>query len=588
MDFEQRKTHSCGELTAKENGKEVFIKGWVDRRRDLGQLIFIDIRDRKGKTQVVFDPSRNSETHAKAGELRNEYVISVRGTVGKRLEPNTKISTGEIEVLADELRILNPSETPPISINEDGGENEDIRLKWRFLDLRRPFMQRNMLFRSKVMQETRKLLSAEEFAEIETPILMKSTPEGARDFLVPSRVNPGKFYALPQSPQTYKQILMVAGYERYFQIAKCFRDEDLRADRQPEFTQIDCEMSFVNAEEIYDTFGGFVTKLFKNVMGIDIPPIPRMTYEEAMEGYGCDKPDLRFDMKMVDFSEILKSSGFKVFDSVLETEGGAVKGIKAEKCADFSRKVMDDLTEFVAGYGAKGLVWLKVTENGLEGPSAKFLKPEILAELQNEADATVGDVIFIIASTRKVVNVALGQLRLEIAKRKNLMKKDQFVFTWVTDFPMFEYSETDKRWSSTHHPFTAPLDEDVSLLYSPEYYFARAKAYDIILNGNEIGGGSIRIHQAGLQSKIFELLGIKPDEARLKFGFLLDAFKYGAPPHGGIAFGLDRLVMIMLGLDSIRDVIAFPKTASACSLMDESPSNVDSQQLDELGIALKK
>ncbi len=585
LDFEFARTDYCGTLNASSCGKEVTLKGWVDRRRDLGQLIFIDIRDIKGKTQIVFDPAHAADAHAKAGQLRSEYVIAVRGKVVKRVEPNKKMVTGEIEIIAEELRILNESETTPINVSDNGGENEDTRLKWRYLDLRRPLMQKNILFRSAVMQETRKLLSAEGFTEIETPILMKSTPEGARDFLVPSRVNNGKFYALPQSPQTYKQLLMVAGYDRYFQIAKCFRDEDLRADRQPEFTQIDCELSFANQEEIYSIFDNFIRGLFKNTLGIVIPQILRMTYEEAMDSYGSDKPDLRFGITITDLSDIVNGSGFKVFDSILEN-GGVVKAIKLEGGAGYSRKTIDELTATVVQYGAKGLAWIKITESGFEGQVAKIISNTVLSAISNHMQASSGDIIFIVASNRKTANTALGQLRLDIARREKLANKDSFAFTWVTDFPMFEYSETENRWSSTHHPFTAPLDEDIGLLYSPEYYLARAKAYDLVLNGTEIGGGSIRIHQSGLQSKIFELLKISSSEAKQKFGFLLDAFKFGAPPHGGIAFGLDRLVMIMLGLDSIRDVMAFPKTASASSLMDDSPSEVNSQQLDELGISL--
>ena len=586
-DYDLKRTQTCGELNISHVKKEVILKGWVDRRRDLGNLIFIDIRDRQGKTQVVFNPSENGEAHKKAEKLRSEYVVAVRGVVEQRLEANKKIATGEIEVHATDLRILNEAETPPISISDDGGESEDVRLRYRYLDLRRPFMQRNLIFRHRVTQETRKLLTAEGFLEIETPILMKSTPEGARDFLVPSRMNKGKFYALPQSPQTYKQILMVGGYERYFQVARCFRDEDLRADRQLEFTQIDCELSFVNQNDVCEVFGKFLSDLFGNCMGIDVGVIPKMTYEEAMESYGCDKPDLRFGMAVKDMTDIFGSTKFKIFESVIKS-GGAIKGILGTGCGDFSRKITDELTEFVGKYGAKGLVWLKVTENSLEGPSAKFFEPETLDEIKEDLEARAGDMVFMVAADSKIASVSLGQLRLEIAKRKNLLKRNEFKFTWVTDFPMFEFSETEQRWSSTHHPFTAPLDEDISLMYSPEYFRSRAKAYDMVLNGTEIGGGSIRIHQTGLQAKVFELLGIKPDEAQRKFGFLLEAFKYGAPPHGGIAFGLDRMVMIMLGLDSIRDVIPFPKTTTGSSLMDDCPSLVAKEQLDELGIEIKK
>jgi len=507
--------------------------------------------------------------------------------VEKRLEPNKKLVTGDIEVNAVDLRILNEAKTPPLSMNDDGGESEDVRLRYRFLDLRRLCMQKIILFRHKVLQEIRRLLSDDGFVEIETPILMKSTPEGARDFLVPSRMNKGKFYALPQSPQTYKQILMVAGYERYFQIARCFRDEDMRADRQPEFTQIDCEMSFITPSDIYETFSRFTSNLFKNTMGIEISEIPRMTYQEAMDSYGSDKPDLRFDMKINELTEVFKGCEFKVFTSILEKEG-IIKGILAKECNDFSRKIIDNLSDFVGKYGAKGLIWLRVQKGGLEGPSAKFFSQEILKSLKDDLGAQDGDIIFIIAGEINTANTALGNLRLEIARRKNLIKKSGFKFAWVTDFSMFEYSETEKKWSPSHHPFTAPLDEDIGLLYGPEYYLARAKAYDLILNGNEIGGGSIRIHDPGLQRKIFELLGITQEESEKKFGFLLEAFKYGAPPHGGIAFGLDRMLMLMLGLDSIRDVIPFPKTTTGSSLMDNSPSEASEEQLNELGIKLEK
>ncbi|MFH0921173.1 MAG: aspartate--tRNA ligase [Fibrobacterota bacterium] len=586
LDYDLRQTHHCGALKVDDAGKNVVLKGWVDRRRDLGNLIFVDIRDRFGKTQMVFDSSQNAEMHKKAETLRHEFVIAVQGLVQKRQSPNPKLPTGEIEVQAGDLRILNEAETPPISINEDGGESEDVRLRYRFLDLRRPFMQRNILLRHKVLQESRRLLSNFGFVEIDTPILMKSTPEGARDFLVPSRMNRGKFYALPQSPQTYKQILMVAGFGRYFQIAKCFRDEDLRADRQPEFTQIDCELSFIAPRDIYDVFGRFIRELFRGVLDIDVGEIPRMTWQEAMDGYGCDKPDLRVDMRIHDFSEVFSASRFKVFSNAIAGHG-AVKGLLAKGCGDFSRKATDELTGFVGKYGARGLVSLKVGDGAFEGAAAKFITPEESALVRAMLNAHPGDMIFMVAADRKTCGLSLGQLRLEIARRKEWLKPDEFKFLWVTDFPMFEYSEQDKRWSSTHHPFTAPLDEDVSLLHGPEYYLSRAKAYDMVLNGNEIGGGSIRIHHGGLQSRIFELLGINKKEAQMKFGFLLEAFKYGAPPHGGIAFGLDRLVMLMLGLDSIRDVIPFPKTTTGSSLMDDCPSTVDEEQLKELGISLR-
>ncbi|OGS36977.1 MAG: aspartate--tRNA ligase [Elusimicrobia bacterium RIFOXYB2_FULL_49_7] len=585
LDFETKRTHPCNELRLADVKKEVLLKGWVDKRRDLGGLVFVDLRDRTGKVQIVFNPVKDAELHEKAQTLRSEFVIAVKGVVEKRLEQNAKLPTGEIEVAVTDLRILNDSKTPPVSISDEGNESEDVRLRYRFLDLRRPAMQRNILFRHKVLQDVRGILSAEGFVEIDTPILMKSTPEGARDFLVPSRINKGRFYALPQSPQTYKQILMVAGYDRYFQVAKCFRDEDLRADRQPEFTQIDCELSFPHQNDIYDLFGKFTAALFKSALNADIGPIPRLSYQEAMERYGSDKPDLRVDMRMHDLTPLVKESGFKIFDAVLE-KGGAIKGICAKGCNDFSRKTTDELTEYVKGFGANGLVVLKATTNGCDGSAAKFFSPEIIATLLQKLHADVGDMIFIVASDRSTVNTSLGNLRLEIARRKNWLNPMDFKPLWVVDFPMFEFSKTDNRWAPCHHPFTAPLDEDVSLLYGPEYHLARAKAYDLVINGNEIGGGSIRIHQAGLQSKVFELLGISEKEAQSKFGFLLEAFKYGAPPHGGIAFGLDRLLMIMLGLSSIRDVIPFPKTTTGSSLMDDCPSEVAPDQLAELGIRL--
>lgn len=586
-DFDLRRTHPCGALTLADAGKDVVLKGWVDKRRDLGGLIFVDLRDRTGRTQVVFNPMKDAAMHEKAEKLRSEFVIAVKGTVEKRLEANAKLRTGEIEVLASDLRILNEAKTPPVSISDEGNESEDVRLRYRFLDLRRPAMQRNLVFRHRIMQDARAILSAEGFTEVETPILMKSTPEGARDFLVPSRINKGKFYALPQSPQTYKQILMVAGFERYFQVARCFRDEDLRADRQLEFTQIDCELSFVAPDEIYDIFGRFTGALFKSTMNLDVGAVPRLTYQEAMERYGSDKPDIRFDMRMHDLSPIFKGCGFKVFDSVLE-KGGVIKGLAAKGCGDFSRKMTDELTEFVKQHGAQGLVFLKVMAEGCEGSAAKFFNKELTNSMLQKLHAEPGDMVFMVAAERPVANTALGQLRLEIGRRKNLMDPKDFKLLWVTNFPLFEFSKTDNRWAPCHHPFTAPLDEDVGLLYGPEYYLARAKAYDLVLNGNEIGGGSIRIHNAGLQSKVFELLGISEKEAEKKFGFLLEAFKYGAPPHGGIAFGLDRMVMIMLGLSSIREVIAFPKTTTGSSPMDECPSEVPQDQLDELGITVKK
>jgi len=584
-----KRTHNCNTLNKSNIGDEVVLFGWVDRRRDHGGVIFVDLRDKYGKTQVVFNPEINPEVHKKAEGIRNEFVLAVKAAVQARPDGmiNEKLGTGEIEVMVSELRILNESLPPPILINESSDEGEEVKLKYRYLELRRPWVQDIIHFRHQVTSLVRDYLNGLDFTEIETPILMKSTPEGARDFLVPSRLNIGSFYALPQSPQTYKQILMVAGYERYYQIAKCFRDEDLRADRQPEFTQIDCELSFVEEEAIYEIFEGMIAFVFHKALGIKIQvPIPRLTYDEAMDQYGTDKPDTRFDLKLIDVADIFKGTGFKVFRMVLENKG-CLKAVLAKGCGDFTRKIIDDLTAFVGKYGARGLVWMRVTEKGVDAQIGKFLEPGLLDKLHEKLQAEPGDMIFIIAGNYKVTHQALSQLRIEVARQKNLIPTDQFNLLWITDFPMFEYSETDKRYSSTHHPFTAPAQEDESLLDSEEnFHKARARAYDMVLNGNEIGGGSIRIHQSELQKKVFKQLGISPEEAKEKFGFLLDALNYGAPPHGGIAFGLDRLIMIMKNLASIREVIPFPKTSTGTSLMDNCPSPVSNEQLRELGIRL--
>ncbi|NLE01163.1 MAG: aspartate--tRNA ligase [Fibrobacter sp.] len=582
-----QRTNTCGELTKKDLNKTVTLNGWVHNWRNHGGIIFIDIRDKFGVTQVVFNPLSDQCLAEKAAALRHEFVVAVSGIVQSRPEnmANPKMITGEIEVVASSLEILNEAATPPLHINDpDASESEELRYRFRYLDLRRPNMQRNILFRHTVTAEARKYLWSKGFTEIETPILMKSTPEGARDFLVPSRLNSGKFYALPQSPQTYKQILMVAGFERYFQVARCFRDEDLRADRQPEFTQIDAELSFITEDDIFSIFEGLMVSLFKNCLGKELSvPFQKMTHYEAFHTYGSDKPDLRFGLPIKDVSTIFSASEFKVFQSVLENKGN-IAAICATGFADITRKNIDELTSHVAKFGAKGLVWLRVTDAGVEGPSKKFMTETELKELVSQTGASAGDMLFIIAASEKICFTSLGQLRLELARMKNLQSKDEFKFLWVTEFPMFEFSEEEQRYVSVHHPFTAPMESDIELLGTPEYFKAKARAYDLVLNGFELGGGSIRIHRSNVQQKVFELLGISPEDAENKFGFLLKALSFGAPPHGGIAFGLDRIVMLMLGLDSIRDTIPFPKTSNGISLMDGAPDFVSESQLRELGI----
>jgi aspartyl-tRNA synthetase len=582
-----RRTHSCGELTAKNEKTEVVLNGWVHNWRNHGGIIFIDIRDRHGVTQVVFNPAADASLAGKAADLRHEFVIGVKGVVEKRpgTMANPAMPTGEIEVIASDFCLFNAADTPPLHINDpDASESEELRLKYRYLDLRRPLLQRNIVFRHRVAAEARKYLWDKGFTEIETPILMKSTPEGARDFIVPSRTNKGKFYALPQSPQTFKQILMVAGFERYFQIARCFRDEDLRADRQPEFTQIDAELSFIDESDIYSVFEGMIAALFKTCLGFDVAvPFPRMSYTHAFHTYGSDKPDVRFGLPVADVTQVFGATGFKVFRSIIE-EKGAVAAIAGAGCADFSRKTIDELTAQVAKFGAKGLVWLRLTGTGFDGPSKKFFSDAELNGLRETIGAAVGDMVFMIAAPEKTCFTAMGQLRLEIARIKNLVPPGRFSFLWVTDFPLFEYSDEEQRYVSVHHPFTSPHESDVPLLATADYYKARARAYDVVLNGFEIGGGSIRIHTRDVQRKIFKLLGISDEEAEEKFGFLLKALSFGAPPHGGIALGLDRLVMLMLGLESIRDTIPFPKTSAGISPMDGSPDRVSKKQLDELGI----
>ncbi|OIP51317.1 MAG: aspartate--tRNA ligase [Deltaproteobacteria bacterium CG_4_10_14_3_um_filter_60_8] len=579
-----RRSHNCQALGPDDMGKEVTLMGWVLRRRDHGGVIFIDLRDRWGLTQVVFNPGVNPAVHAKAHDLRSEWVIAVRGRVEDRPAGmvNAKLATGAIEVLVDELRILNVSKTPPFPLDEEVEVAEGLRLKYRYLDLRRPEMTANLVMRHRACQAMRGYLNGQDFLEIETPMLTRSTPEGARDYLVPSRVNPGRFYALPQSPQLFKQILMVAGMDRYYQIVRCFRDEDLRADRQPEFTQIDLELSFVEEEDLYTVAEGMMKELFRATLGMELtPPFPRMTYSEAMRRFGNDKPDLRFAMELVSLTDLVAHCGFKVFQTVVAS-GGLVKSINAKGCADFSRKDLDDLTTFVAQFGAKGLAWVKVKEGGeWQSPIAKFFTDEERGNMAAVLDAAPGDLLFFVADTTTVVHQALSELRLELARRLGLLAKDKFSFLWVTDFPLLEYDHEEKRHVAVHHPFTAPREEDIALL-DTEPGKALSRAYDLVLNGTEIGGGSIRIHRQDIQDKVFRTLGISPEEAADKFDFLLRALELGAPPHGGMAFGLDRLLMILAGRESIRDVIAFPKTQKATCPLTEAPAPVARKQLTEL------
>ena len=579
------RTHTCGSLNAEQIGQRVLLMGWVARRRDHGGVIFVDLRDRYGLTQIVFNPQHDAQTHAKADPLRSEFVIAVQGTVEARPEGmvNEKLATGTIEVNCDQLRILNVSPTPPFLIEDSIDTGEEIRLRHRYLDLRRGRMQNNLMLRHRAYQATRTLLDGRDFIEVETPFLTKSTPEGARDYLVPSRVHPGEFFALPQSPQTYKQLLMISGYDRYFQIVKCFRDEDLRADRQPEFTQIDIEMSFVREEHVMGIAEDLTREMFSRLRGIELPdPFPQLTYAEAMDRFGSDKPDLRFGLELMPIAEAAQASEFKVFHSVLQS-GGQVKGINAKGCSTFSRSQVDDLIAFAQDAGAKGLSWIKHTENGLESSIVKFFPEAAQALLIGEMDSEPGDLLLFVADKPSVVARVLGALRLEMAKRLGLIEGENWKPLWITEFPLLEYDEEEDRMVAIHHPFTSPLEEDVDLLQSDPQK-ARARAYDLVLNGNEIAGGSIRISQRAVQSQLFELLALTPEEASEKFGFLLEALEYGAPPHGGIAFGFDRLVALLAGEDSIRDVIAFPKTNKAVGLMEQSPSPTEDKQLRELGI----
>jgi aspartyl-tRNA synthetase len=583
----RKRTHTCGQLRPADIGKTVTLNGWVQVRRDLGGVIFIDVRDRWGKTQVVFNPSRNPSAHTAAEALRGEYVISVMGIVERRPEgtANPELPTGEIDILAEDVQVLNRAENPPFQIEESVEAGEDLRLKYRYLDLRRPPLQKNMLMRHRVYQLVHRYFDELNFVEIETPILMKSTPEGARDYLVPSRVQRGKFYALPQSPQTYKQILMVAGFDRYVQIVKCFRDEDLRADRQPEFTQVDLEMSFVDEEDVQRVAEGLIALIFKEVGGIDVQlPLPRLTYRQAMETYGSDKPDTRFGLKFTNVNDLVKSSGFRVFADTVQ-KGGVVAGFVVPGAASLTRNQMDNLVEYTKSLGAGGLAYIKWTDSGLETAIEKFLGKELIKSLAERMGARQGDLMLFVADAWTKAYSILGTLRLEMGRRLNLIDESLHHFLWVTEFPMFEFNEEEKRYVAMHHPFTSPHPEDVEKLEA-DPASARARAYDLVLNGNEIAGGSVRIHDNGMQRRVFSLMGISEEEAERKFGFLLGAFKYGAPPHGGIAFGFDRIMMLLTGGKSIRDVIAFPKTASAVSPMDDSPSDVDERQLRELHIRI--
>ncbi len=584
------RSHRCTEVTSAEIGKEVTLMGWVQKNRNKGGLVFLDLRDRSGIIQVIFEESEvSAEVFEKAGKLRSEFVVAVTGTVTARSgATNENLKTGDIEVRANDLRILSESDTPPFPIEENSKTKDDLRLKYRYLDLRRPDLQRNLIMRSRVATLVRQFLAEEGFLEIETPMLIKSTPEGARDYIVPSRVHPGSFYALPQSPQLFKQLLMCSGYDRYFQIARCFRDEDLRADRQPEFTQIDMELSFVDVEDVLDVNERLLQKVFKEILNVDVQlPIQRMTWQEAMDRFGSDKPDLRFGMELKDVSDVVKDCEFVVFKGALEN-GGSVRGINAEGQGAMPRKKIDALVDFAKTYGAKGLAYVAIQADGtIKSSFAKFMKEEEMDALIKAMDGKPGDLLLFAADKNKVVWDVLGALRLELARQFDLLDKNEFKFLWVTEFPQFEWSDEQGRYLAMHHPFTMPMEEDLDLLET-DLGKVRAKAYDIVLNGTEIGGGSVRIHQDDIQETMLNKLGFSKEDAYEQFGFLLNAFKYGVPPHAGLAYGLDRLVMLMAGCDSIRDVIAFPKVKDASDLMTNAPDVVDPKQLEELGIEISE
>ncbi len=581
-----KRTHYCGDLRISHVGEEVILNGWVQKKRNLGGLVFVDLRDIRGISQIIFDADVSKDAFEKAEKLGSEYVVAVKGTVRERESKNPNMPTGDIEISATELRVLSKSQTPPIYIKDDDNVAEDKRLKYRFLDLRKPSMQNNLILRSKVAQIVRNYLAENNFLEIETPFLIKPSPEGARDYLVPSRVNPGKFYALPQSPQLFKQLLMVSGMDRYFQIVKCFRDEDLRADRQPEFTQIDCEMSFVDENDVMTMMENMIGRIFKEIHNIDIElPLKRMTFKEAMDRFGSDKPDTRFAMELTDVSDLVKECEFGVFSSAANAENSSVRAINAIGGADaFSKKGMKKLEEHAKTYKAKGLAWMKVTEEGIDSPIAKFFKEDEVKAILDRMDAKAGDLILFIADRNKVVYDALGQLRLEVARKMDLIDKDKYNLLWVTEFPLFEEDEETGRMIAMHHPFTCPLDEDIDKLEQEDKTQLRAKAYDMVLNGYELGGGSVRISDEEVQEKMFKALGMSQETANDKFGYLLEAFKYGVPPHAGLAFGFDRLMMLLTGADNIREVIAFPKNQNAICPMTNAPGLPEDGQLEELSI----